>query len=69
MYTGTMIDDLIATVERAECLYPSAPTASAPGTPRWAAAEPAEVLREEDLDIPLAYLLEQSYGEVLVEVA
>ncbi len=54
MYTGTMIDELIATVERAEC---------------WAVAEPAEVLREEGLEIPLAYLLEQSYGEVLVEVA
>ena len=54
MYTGTMIDDLIATVEHAEC---------------WAAAEPAEILREEDLDVPVAYLLERSYGEVLVEVA
>lgn len=54
MYTGTMIDELIATVERAEY---------------WAAAEPAEVLREEDLEVPLAYLLEQSYGEALVEVA
>jgi len=54
MYTGTMIEDLIATVERAE---------------GWAAAEPAEILREEDLDMPVAYLLEQSYGEQLVEVA
>ena len=54
MYTGTMIEDLIATVERAE---------------HWAAAEPAEILREEDLEVPLAYLLEQTYGEVLVEVA
>jgi len=53
MYTGTMIEDLIATVERAE----------------WATAEPAEILREEDVDMPLAYLLEQSYGEQLVEVA
>jgi hypothetical protein len=52
MYTGTMIEDLIATVERAES---------------WAAAEPAEILREED--VPVAYLLEQSYGEQLVEVA
>ncbi|HVP52835.1 MAG TPA: hypothetical protein VMT05_12030 [Terriglobales bacterium] len=54
MYTGTMIEDLIATVERAES---------------WAAAEPAEMLREEDVDIPVAYLLEPSYGEQLVEVA
>ena len=53
MYTGTMIEDLIATVERAEC---------------WA-AEPAAVLREDDVDMPVAYLLEQSYGEQLVEVA
>ena len=54
MYTGTMIEDLIATVERAES---------------WAAVEPAEMLREEDVDIPVAYLLDQSYGEQLVEVA
>ena len=54
MYTGTMIEDLIATVERAEC---------------WAAAEPAEILRDDDLNVPLACLLEQSYGDVLVEVA
>lgn len=57
MYTGTMIEDLIATVERAEC---------------WAAAEPAEILREDDLNVPLAFPLcgiEQSYGDVLVEVA
>jgi hypothetical protein len=54
MYTGTMIEDLIATVERAES---------------WAAAEPAEMLREEDVDMPVAYLLEPSYGEQLVEVA
>ncbi len=54
MYTGTMIEELIATVERAEC---------------WAAAEPAEILREEDVDMPVAYLIEQSYGEQLVEVA
>jgi len=47
MYTGTMIAELIATVERAEC---------------WA-AEPAAV------DMPVAYLLDQSYGEALVEVA
>ena len=52
MYTGTMIEELIATVERAES---------------WAAEEPMESLREED--IPLAFLLEQSYGEELVEVA
>ncbi len=69
MYTGTMIEDLIATVERAECLHPSAPKAGAPGTPRWATAEPAEILRDKDLDLPVAYLLEQSYGEQLVEVA
>ena len=54
MYTGTMIEDLIATVERAEC---------------WAAEEPTAILREEDVDMPVAYLLEQSYGEQLVEVA
>ena len=54
MYTGTLIEDLIATVERAES---------------WTAAEPAEMLREEDVDIPVAYLLEPSYGEQLVEVA
>ena len=52
MYTGTMIEDLIATVERAE---------------GWAAAEPAEILSCED--VPVACLLEQSYGEQLVEVA
>ena len=62
MYTGTMIEDLIATVERAECLHPSAPTPGAPGAPRWA-AEPASI------DMPVAYLIEQSYGEQLVEVA
>ena len=33
MYTGTMIEDLIATVERAERLHPSAPTPGAPGAP------------------------------------
>jgi hypothetical protein len=55
MYTGTMIDDLIATVERAEC---------------WAAEEPVEILRDEDFDLPVAYLLEPSFGEEeLVEVA
>jgi hypothetical protein len=52
MYTGTMIKDLIATVERAE---------------GWAAAEPTEILRDED--VPVAYLLGQSYSEQLVEVA
>lgn len=52
MYTGTMIADLIATVERAES---------------WLAAEPVEILQDEDA--PVAYLLEQSYGEQLVEVA
>ena len=54
MYTGTMIEDLIATVERAECR---------------ATAEPAVILREEDVDVPVAYLIEQSYGGQLVEVA
>jgi hypothetical protein len=54
MYTGRMIEDLITTVERAEC---------------WAAAEPAEILREHDLNVHLACLLERSYGDVLVEVA
>jgi hypothetical protein len=53
MYTGTLIDDLFTTVERAEC---------------WATVEPRETLRD-DLDLPVAYLLEQSYGEELVEVA
>jgi hypothetical protein len=53
MYTGTMIEDLITTVERAE---------------GWATAEPAESLRE-DADVPVAYLLEQSYGKQLVKVA
>jgi len=62
MYTGTMIEDLIATVERAECLHPSSPTLGAPGAPRWA-AEPATI------DMPVAYLIERSYGEQLVEVA
>jgi len=52
MYTGTMIEELITTVERAES---------------WAAVEPAELLREDD--VPVAYLLEQSYNEQLVEVA
>ena len=47
MYTGTMIEDLIATVELAE----------------YKTAEPIEV------DVPVAYLIEQSYGEQLVEVA
>jgi hypothetical protein len=51
MYTGTMIEELIATVERAES---------------WAVAEP-ETAREEDL--PVAYLLDHSYDEQLVEVA
>jgi len=47
MYTGTMIEDLIATVELAE----------------YRAAEPVEI------DLPVGYLIEQSYGEQLVEVA
>jgi hypothetical protein len=54
MYTGRMIEDLIATVERAES---------------WSAVEPAGILKGEDFDMPLAYLLEQSYSEQLVEVA
>jgi len=53
MYTGTMIEELISTVERAES---------------WA-AEPAENLQEEDFNLPVAYLLEPSYGEQLMEVA
>jgi len=48
MYTGTMIEELIATVERAES---------------WAVAE---TVREEDL--PVAYLLDQSYNQELMEV-
>ena len=54
MYTGTMIEELIATVERAEC---------------WTIAEPVQVLQKLDLDVPVAYLLEPSYNEQLVEVA
>ncbi len=55
MYTGTMIKDLIATVERAES---------------YAVAEPAEILLPEDLDgASLTCLLEQTYGEQLVGVA
>jgi hypothetical protein len=50
MYTGTMIEDLIATVERAEC-------------------EPEIFQADEIGDLPLAFLLEQSYGDQLVEVA
>jgi len=69
MYTGTMIEDLIATVERAEHLHPSAPKAGAPGTPHWTAAEPARVLPKEDTDVPVAFLLESLYEEQLVEVA
>jgi len=38
MYTGTMIEELIATVERAE---------------NWAVAEPLEMLTEEDVPIAL----------------
>jgi hypothetical protein len=53
MYTGTMIENLIATVERAEC---------------WAATAPAGILREEDADMPVAYL-QRSNGEQLVKVA
>jgi len=54
MYTGTMIEDLIATVERAEC---------------WAATEPVAGSRASEIYMPVAYLLEQCYGEELVEVA
>jgi hypothetical protein len=39
MYTGTMIENLIATVERAEC---------------WA-AKPVEIRQERDIDPPAAY--------------
>lgn len=53
MYSGTMIKDLIATVERAEHRTLE-----------------CEILQPEEAgDLPLAYLLEQSYGEQLVEVA
>jgi hypothetical protein len=69
MYTGRMIEDLIATVERAERLYPSVATAEMPGALRWSGVEAAEILKDEDLEMPLACLLEQSYGEHLVEVA
>ena len=54
MYTGTLIEDLIVTVERAE---------------HWTVAEPTQVLRNEDVDVPVAYLLESLYDEQLVEVA
>jgi len=54
MYTGTMIEDLIATVERAEC---------------WATTEPVTGSRATEIYMPVAYLLEQCYGEELVEVA
>jgi len=40
MYTGTMIENLIATVEHAEC---------------WTAANPVQNLREGDIDPPAAY--------------
>ncbi|MFZ3213656.1 MAG: hypothetical protein WA188_19295 [Terriglobales bacterium] len=52
MYRGTMIEALIATVERAEC---------------WAAANPAEILREGNIAPPAAYL--RSSDEQLVKVA
>jgi hypothetical protein len=52
MYTGTMIDELIATVARAEC---------------W--AEPTEIEHADELEMPVACLLEQCYEEQLVEVA
>ena len=54
MYTGTLIEDLIATVERAE---------SRP------AEEPVRFLRQEDMDIPVAFLLDSLYEEQLLEVA
>ena len=41
MYTGTMIENLIATVERAEC---------------WAAANPAQILPKGNIDPTAAYL-------------
>ena len=53
MYTGTMIENLIVTVERAEC---------------WAAAKPAESPREGDIDPPAAYL-QRSNGAQLAKVA
>ena len=40
MYTGTMIENLIATVELAEC---------------WTAANPVQNLREGDINPPAAY--------------
>ena len=54
MYTGTIIEDLIETVERAE---------------RRTAEEPAQLLRQEDMDIPVAFLLDSLYAEQLLEVA
>jgi len=54
MYTGTMIEDLIATVEHAE---------------HRTGARPAQILRQEDMDLPVAYLLESLYDEQLVQVA
>jgi len=52
MYTGTMIEDLIATVELAENRNADVP-----------------VLRQEEMDIPVAFLLDSLYEEQLLEVA
>jgi hypothetical protein len=54
MYTGTLIEDLIATVERVESRT---------------AEEPTRFLRQEDMDIPVAYLLDSLYEEQLLAVA
>lgn len=54
MYTGTLIEDLIVTVERAE---------------HWTVAQPAQILRKEDMDMPVAYLVESLCDEQLVEMA
>ena len=53
MYTGTLIEDLIATVERVE---------------HWNRAESPQILRQEEIDMPVAYLLESLYDEQLMEV-
>jgi len=53
MYTGTMIEDLIATVEHAEGRF----------------AQPVRFLRQEEMDIPVAFLLDSLQDEQLLEVA
>jgi len=56
MYTGTMIEDLIAAVERAEMHA------------RYE-YDPVEILQPEESELPLAYLIERSYSEPMAGVA